>query len=373
MRLHQPWRMDYGPIPALLILFMNTVTPINSLLGLATRLLYGRKVSRTRIEHPPLFVLGHWRSGTTLLHELLVLDRRHTFPTTFSCFVPHHFLLSESVLRRVLSFLLPSHRPMDNMEMGFDRPQEDEFALANLGLPSPYLTISFPNRGPRFRNYLDLKGLSSMEVARWKAGLLYFLKQTTYRDSRRIVLKSPAHTSRIRHLIDLFPEARFVHLVRDPYIIHPSTCHLWRTLYTEDSFQEATCEGIEEYVFETLNQMYKSFDEDRPLIDDSRFHELRYEDLVADPVGQLRNIYESLDLGGFEDVLPSVEKYLAGHAGYKTNRYELDQKTRDEITRRWGWYARRYGYVAEPPSVSGTGGPIRRVTPAIVNPSALGG
>jgi len=44
---------------------------------------------------PPLFLVGHWRSGTTLLHELLCLDARYTYPTTHACMNPHHFVLSE--------------------------------------------------------------------------------------------------------------------------------------------------------------------------------------------------------------------------------------------------------------------------------------
>ena len=102
---------------------------------------------RESIE-PPIFILGHWRSGTTLLHELLVQDPRHTFPNTYQCFDPCHFLLTERLVRRYCNWLLPARRIMDNMPVGWERPQEDEFALALLGQPSPYLTIAFPNRGP---------------------------------------------------------------------------------------------------------------------------------------------------------------------------------------------------------------------------------
>src|SRR5204863_6827505 len=110
---------------------------------------YGSRVDRTPIREAPLFIIGHWRSGTTLLHELLILDQRHTFPNTYQCLAPNHFLLTERVFSRLFGFLLPSRRPMDNMAAGWDKPQEDEFALCMLGQPSPYLTIAFPNHPPQ--------------------------------------------------------------------------------------------------------------------------------------------------------------------------------------------------------------------------------
>ena len=89
-------------------------------------------------------MIGHWRSGTTLLHELLVRDPRHTYPDTYACFAPNHFLVSGWWMKPCLKVLLPSQRPIDNMPAGWDHPQEDEFALCNMGVPSPYLTIIFP-------------------------------------------------------------------------------------------------------------------------------------------------------------------------------------------------------------------------------------
>ena len=112
---------------------------------------------------------------------------------------------------------------MDNMEAGWDRPQEDEFALCNMGSPSPYLTIAFPNRPPQDQEYFDLEGLSPQARERWKRRLVWFLKCVTVRRRKRIVLKSPPHTFRVKTLLELFPNARFVHIIRDPHVIFPST------------------------------------------------------------------------------------------------------------------------------------------------------
>jgi len=323
---------------------------INTQLWAVQEILFGRKIRGTKIDQQPIFILGHWRSGTTLLHEYLVLDRRHTCPDTYSCFAANHFVLTGWLFPRLLWFLMPSRRPMDNMKFGWYGPQEDEFALCNMGVPSPYATIAFPNRPPQNGEYFDLESIPADELAHWKERLTWFLKCLTLKSPGRIVLKSPPHTFRVKHLLDVFPDARFVHIVRDPYVLFPSTMHLWRRLYADHGLQRPKGEGLEDYVFDTLSRMYETFEAQRGLIPPSRLAEVRYEDLVADPIAQMRRIYAELDLGGFDDVLPVLEKHVAAAADYKTNRYALPDETRDEITRRWGHVIQRYGYESRQPA-----------------------
>jgi len=55
-------------------LLMSILSLINLGLWLLQTLIWGRRIARTQLAGDPIFVIGHWRSGTTLLHELLVLD-----------------------------------------------------------------------------------------------------------------------------------------------------------------------------------------------------------------------------------------------------------------------------------------------------------
>ncbi len=126
---------------------VSIFTPFNDVLGLIQHLRYGRTIENTVLERDPVFVLGHWRSGTTLMHELLVLDEQYASPSTYACFAPWHFLISEGLMVKYGSGLIPDKRPMDNMQAGWELPQEDEFALMNLGAPTPYLLMAFPKRG----------------------------------------------------------------------------------------------------------------------------------------------------------------------------------------------------------------------------------
>jgi hypothetical protein len=342
-------RFAVGPerLPRLVLLTLSSLR--NTGLGYVQRLRWGKCIRNATGGQAPLFVIGHWRTGTTWLHELLTLDPRHTSPTTYACIFPSHFLLTETFMTRWFGALLPDQRPMDNMAVAWDRPQEDEFALGNLGLPSPYLTMAFPNRAPHSPAYYALEQVPPEALEHWKQTFVWFLKCLSVRDPRRLVLKSPTHTYRLKVLMDLFPQAQFVHIVRNPYVVFPSTVRMLQSLYRAFGLQRPTFHGLEEYVFENFECLYEKLDAARPQLDDSRFYELRYEDLVRDPLGQLGLLYESLELGDFDQVVPRLRQYLAKTANYRTNGYDLPSELRDRITQRWGHIMRRYGYTCGSP------------------------
>lgn len=326
---------------------IGVVSVLNSIGGMLQEMLLGHVSRRTKLAQPPLFVLGHWRSGTTLLHELLIRDPANTYPTTFECFSPRHFLVTERFVAPWTSWLLPSKRPMDNVAAGWNRPQEDEFALCNLGMPSPYLVWAFPNHGPIHDAYLDLAELSPEERDRWKRTLYRFVQCVATARNRRIVLKSPPHTARIRTLLEVFPEARFVHMVRDPLVLFPSTVRLWKSLSEVQGLQvpQNIDAWLEESVFDTFLRMYAAFERDRRLVPPGRLMDVRYEDLVADPKGELRRVYEQLELGDVGRLEPIFDRYLADMREYKTNRYELPPTMEARVRQRWADYFQRYGYA----------------------------
>jgi hypothetical protein len=297
------------------------------------------------VRDGPVFVLGHWRSGTTLLHELLTRDPRHAAPTTYDCLSPHHFLLTRSWLPALFRRLAPERRPMDNMAAGWDKSQEDEFALCLLGLPSPYERIAFPNRPDAGAGSLDLTGLAPGVRRQWERTFSRLVRTlSAVNRGRRLVLKSPPHTARVPTLLKLFPAARFVHIVRDPYAVYPSTLHTWRVLFAAHGLQPPAWETLPEYILGTFERMYRAFEEARPLISPGRLHELRYEDLVRDPLGQLEEVYRQLGLGGFGPASRPVQEYLAGARGYESGTHLLTAEERQVVSERWGGFMRRYGY-----------------------------
>jgi hypothetical protein len=346
MRLLARNRFAVAPSRLPLAAWITATTALNSFAAVFDRLLFSHRVRQAELHEPPLLVLGHWRSGTTLLHELLMLDPRHVCPNTYQCFDPGHFLWTEWFVPPLVRWALPPTRPMDDVRAGWDRPQEDEFALCNLGVPSPYLVWAFPNHGPVADEYLDLRSLLPAEREAWKQAWRGFVQRVAMVRRGRIVLKSPTHTARVRTILEVFPDARFVHIVRDPLVLFPSTVRLWTSLSEVQGLQvlnERTA-WIEQNVLDTFVRMYESFERDRELIPAGRLVDVRYEDLVADPVGQMRQVYRGLDLGDFASVEPALLRHTMKTRDYRTNRYTLPPEMADKVRGRWAPYFQRYGY-----------------------------
>ena len=232
------------------------------------------------------------------------------------------------------------------MEAGWDRPQEDEFALMNLGIPSPYLAWAFPRHGPVADEYLDLIALSPAERERWKAALRNFVQRIAAVRNRRIILKSPTHTARVKTLLEVFPDARFVHIVRDPLALFPSTVRLWTTLSQVQGLQsvDEAIPWVEREVLDNFTRMYARFEQDRDLIPAGHLAELHYENLVADPVEQMRQVYSQLGLDNFAQVQPAIARYATEHRHYRPNRYSLSPAVAERVRRHWAPYFERYGY-----------------------------
>src|SRR5262249_8252189 len=148
---------------------------------------------------------------------------------------------------------------------------------------------------------------------KWKKALYRFLQKLTLKDPRRLVLKSPPHTARIPTLLEMFPDAQFVHIVRNPYVVFPSTLNLWKSFHRKHGLQKPQAPWLEEYVFDTFLRMYDKYQKDCKILDPSRLHEIRYEDLVRDPVGEMRKAYEKLNLGEFDTMRSRIVAYFADH------------------------------------------------------------
>ena len=282
----------------------------NSALARLEEWRYGRRIDAVQVR-PPLFILGHYRSGTTHLHNLLSLDPQFAYPTLLQTIYPHTFLTARAMLAPFMTALMGRRRPPDNMEVAPGSPAEDEFALCAATSLSPYMGWVFP-RGPAiYEKYLTFREASEEERTRWKAALTRFLKKLTLAADRPLLLKSPPRTARIRLLLELFPEGRFIHSHRHPYAVFVSTRHLWRTGPPSWQFQQPGEDDVDSQVINTYKVMYDAYFEERGLIPPGQFCEVSYEELEREPIKVVGSIYDALKLPGFASMriaggLPSL-------------------------------------------------------------------
>lgn len=323
----------------------------NEVLRGITLSIWGRGMRRATIEADPVIVIGHWRSGTTLLHELLACDPRFTAPNTIQCGAPSHFVLSEEFATDWLGFLLPPERPMDAMPMGFARPQEDEVALCNLGMPSPWWGIAFPNVPEIDQDWADLERLSERDRDRWIAAWTSWLRDIQFEHPGRLLLKNPLHTYRVPTIRSVFSKADFIHIVRDPHDLMPSCVHFWMRLSEAHGLERPRRDGLEERVFDSIAKMDARITATWDAIPADHRFRTRYEDVVADPLGVLRSIYDHF--GWTTDAVePAWQAAIRERGDYKPNAHRPFPALTRAIDERLGDILTRYGYPRRHPSGS---------------------
>ena len=320
---------------------------MNSLWALGEATVFGKRIARLRPK-APLVILGHWRGGTTHLHNLLSHDRQFAAPTNYQVSFPETFLLTERLITRLFGPAVLESRPMDNMSIELNDPGEDEFALCKMTGMSQCLGWVFDRSLDRYEKYLTFEGVREEDIARWRQALQRFVKKVVLRAPEQTpVLKSPPHTGRIRYVLEAFPDAKFVHIHRHPCDVFRSMVHTWSALAPLVQMQRFDASRVERLVVERYKTMYRAFFEQRPLIPDGRFHEISYEDLVEHPEIEIRRMYEALNLPGFDKFRDELLEYIEGVRSYRPNVYdELPDETRDWLAREWGPMFEAWNYTA---------------------------
>jgi hypothetical protein len=319
---------------------------LNSILSRYEKPCYRSRIEEADIEKPPLFILGHMRSGTTHLHHLMGQDENFDFPSTYQAIFPHHCYYSQEDGGRIFDWLVPNRRPMDNMALRASTPHEDEFAVAALCGISPYIRVLFPMTEDASHTALDPQLLQPDALESWKDAMTCYIEKLRLgKHPKRILLKSPPHMGRIPMLLKLFPDAQFIHIVRNPYDVYLSTRHLWMSTFTHSHLQMPDWETIDEIILSWYAELFFLFERDRHLIPAGSLHELKYEDLERDPLQSLETIYDRLRLPGFDRFRIRTSQYLETIKGYKKNKFQMDDADREKVRMRWYATFDRYGYL----------------------------
>jgi hypothetical protein len=98
------------------------------------------------------------------------------------------------------------------------------------------------------------------------------------------------------------------------------------------------------YVLDTYVDMYREYFATVSALPAGSFHQLRYEDLVTNPLRSIEECYQSLGLGDFSRAAPRIEKYLERASGFRTNTFEISSECREQIRARWAPIYSKWGY-----------------------------
>ncbi len=309
------------------------------------KILYGKKIKNYKIERSPVFIVGHWRSGTTYLHELLCEDPQFCYVSLWHTLLPNCYPLLEP-MKNFMAKFLPNKRPMDNVKVEIDGPYEEEAGIAVISPWSFFHGLHFPkNAEEQYVKSIHYTGLSKEEKEKWDKSYYQFIKTVSYTNNgKRLLLKDPAHTARIPTLLKLFPDAKFIHIRRNPYKVYLSTVKMRNNVLEKLALQDRDKEVIEKQVIANYKRLMNAFFEQKDLIPDKNYVEISYEDLIKDPIKQVRKIYLKLNIAGLEKGLPRMYKYLENKKEYKVNVYKIDEKILKHIEKNWDFTIKLWNY-----------------------------
>ncbi len=294
----------------------------------------------------PLFILGHWRSGTTFVHNVFACDKHFGYNTTYQTVFPNLMLFGQPFFKKTLSWLIPDKRPTDNMELKVELPQEEEFALSNM-IPYTYYNFwFFPQKMMEYCDrYLLFDKITEEERHIFMDTFHHLVKVCLWNtNGTQFLSKNPPHTGRIRTLLEMYPNAKFIYLKRNPYTVFESTRSFFTHTIRPLQLQHISPEQLEANIVEVYRRLYYKYEEEKHLVPQGNLIEIRFEDFEADAFAMTRNIYEQLRLPGFDEARKSIEKYLEKKKDYKKNRYEYEDRTVKIVEENWDMALKDWGY-----------------------------
>ena len=206
----------------------------------------------------------------------------------------------------------------------------------------------FPQRQAEFERFLSFEEASPQEREAWKQAFDAFARKLTlrYGPERRLLFKEPAHTARIKLILELYPNARFVHIHRHPFDVYRSTMAMERVTRPLYAYQPTDDDKLEDFVLWRYRAMYDAYFRAADHVPAGQLFEIGFDRLEREPKQALAEAYEALGLAGFDTVEPRLEAYLASLGSYAKNAHaELPRETAARVRQAWQPSFERWGYA----------------------------
>ncbi|BDB39763.1 MULTISPECIES: sulfotransferase family protein [Mycobacterium] len=303
------------------------------------RLVAGATIARYRADHPevvatqllpPIVIVGGWRTGTTFLFRLLGSDPRLHAPLPAELVSPWLFAGAERpadpyptagasqllhTLNPDMAFVHPSGPDLpEECVLGMGTDLRNWGFTSMLRLPSYAAWLAGQNLGQSYLRYREVLQLNATH------------------DSRRFVLKAPAHTAELRHLVAAFPGAVVVQVHRDIVETLTSGSSLfavYRSTYSDDvDAVDVARQQIDqsELWFRRATDFRAS-----PDARAATFVDFDYRAFIGDPAAALRVIYHAAgmeppaDLAGFVNAYRAADRAEVARHRYEPADFGIDE------------------------------------------------
>ena len=241
-------------------------------------------------------------------------------------------------LLELSSKLIKAKNPFHRIPLTWHSPGEEDVGLT--GMVSPYALqwgYLFPQKINHYlEKYVLFENISDDEIQDWKNTYLYLLKKLSIANkSRQLVLKNPPNTARIKMLLSLFPDAKFIYIHRNPFEVYASNKRLWEMIRDVYMLGRSRSVNFSNIILDTYSKMMTRYLQDKALIPPGQLMEVQYETFIENPVDTMKNIYRRLNLGDFNYCKPAMAAYACKQKNYLLVKHCLLPDEHNAVSERW--------------------------------------
>lgn len=328
------------------------IVALISMIGVPFRLYekasYDKKADNVEMEEPPVFILGHWRSGTTHLHNLLCQDPLASYVTTYQSVFPDQTLAAGSrfLFKNIMKMIMPLKRAGDNIKLNTEYPQEEEFTLGARHNNCFYYFFYFPELIKQF--YDEFLNYTASDEATRQTFIEDYMrvinKAQLYSGKPRFLSKNPANTARIPLLLEMYPNARFIYIYRNPVDVILSSRHFFSHMMPGLNLHKIDFDNLNSDIYHIYERMLRDYLNTRSMIPEANLVEVRYEELNEYPESEIKRIYDAFGFVGYDQAATSINSYAESKKGYVKNKYAIKKSLLDEILTHTGFAMKEWNY-----------------------------
>ena len=311
---------------------------------------YSQRIKEHQLLKHPLFILGYYRSGTSYLHQCLTQDDRFGYHSNYQMVLPEVMLTTEKALRPAFNFICRTLHITDSVHrvpLSFSFPGEEDATMTTyLDPKGAQWGYFFPKKmSQQFQKYVLLDNISDAEMESWKQSFTFLLKKISIAyHQKQLVLKSPPNTARIKLLLSIFPNAKFIFIHRNPYQVYSSNKRFWQVLQKVYALQTTKSVDVNAVILETYSKLMQRYLQEKDQVPPGQLTEVGYDDFIQDPLTKLSEAYRALHLDDFKYCEEKMKLFTSRQKEFHQLKHELSAAERKIVSQKLEPFIRHWNY-----------------------------